>query len=264
MAADNQTYIHGTEPEEQARLSLLNEILNTRCLRELALQGGERILDVGSGLGQFTRAMAETGASAVAIERSPAQLARAVPHPRIDFRQGDANQFPLRDEEWGTFDLVHARFVLEHVHDPLAVVRQMARAARPGGRLVLADDDHDILRLHPEPPGFAPLWIAYMRCFDRLGCDPWIGRRLVTLLHQAGAKPSRTTWIQFGSCAGDRAFPAYAGNMIGVIVGAREETIRQGLITGQAFDLAVAELRSWALLPDAALWYGMSWAEGVV
>ena len=36
-------------------------------------------------------------------------------------------------DEWGTFDLVHARFLLEHVSDPLAVVRSMARAVRPGG-----------------------------------------------------------------------------------------------------------------------------------
>jgi hypothetical protein len=44
-------YIHGTHPEEQQRLSLLNRVLNPASLRELNLAGNERILDCGSGLG---------------------------------------------------------------------------------------------------------------------------------------------------------------------------------------------------------------------
>ena len=51
-------YIHGTAPEEQARLSQLNQLLNDAALRELRLRGGERIVDFGSGLSQLTRAMA--------------------------------------------------------------------------------------------------------------------------------------------------------------------------------------------------------------
>jgi cyclopropane fatty-acyl-phospholipid synthase-like methyltransferase len=56
---ENETsseYIHGTHPDEQARLSLLNDLLNRGSLRELQLQGGERVLDVGCGLGQLARA----------------------------------------------------------------------------------------------------------------------------------------------------------------------------------------------------------------
>ena len=78
---NNQTsseYIHGTDPEEQARLSLLNDLLNIGSLRELQLQGGERLLEVGCGLGQLSRAMARvTGVRVIGIERSAEQIAEA-------------------------------------------------------------------------------------------------------------------------------------------------------------------------------------------
>ena len=71
-------YVHGTKPEEQERLTKLNDILNEACLRELNLRGGERVLDVGSGLAQFTRRMAKAaGKPAVGVEYSPAQIAEA-------------------------------------------------------------------------------------------------------------------------------------------------------------------------------------------
>ena len=151
-------YIHGTSPEEQRRLTLLNTVLlNEPSLKELALAGGEKILDVGSGLGQFSRAMAKkAGRKVLGVEQSEEQIREAVAQSRhdgeeslVEFRQGDARDLPLSVAEWGSFDLVHTRFVLEHIPDPLSVVRQMVRAARSGGRIVLADDDHENLRLCP-------------------------------------------------------------------------------------------------------------------
>jgi SAM-dependent methyltransferase len=266
----SSAYIHGTDPEEQARLSLLNDLLNVGSLRELHLQGGERILDVGSGLGQLSRAMARvTGVRVVGIERSAEQIAEAERQAAlagesslVEFRPGDVAQFPLRDDEWGTFDLAHTRFLLEHLREPLPVVEAMVRAVRPGGRIVLEDDDHDLLRLWPEPPGFAELWHAYQRSYDHLGNDPIIGRRLIALLDEAGAEPVRNTFVFFGSCAGAAHFPLYVENLIGVINGARATVIDAGLLEAARFDAALAALHEWSRGAAAAIWYAMSWAEG--
>src|SRR5262249_7142532 len=132
------SYIHGTAPTEQQRLSLLNDLMNDASLRELALRDGERLLDVGSGLGQLSRAMARAAGPAgrvVGVEGDARQLAEARrlaaaagEEVLVDFRAGDALQLPLREEEWSTFDVAHARFLLEHVRDPLGVVRAMVRA----------------------------------------------------------------------------------------------------------------------------------------
>lgn len=260
-------YIHGTEPAEQRRLSVMNTLINRHCVDAANPRPGERVLDFGSGLGHMAAAFAErVGPSGrvTGIERSEEQiaLARGFTAANLEFRQGDAMNPPLAGDEWGSFDLVHTRFLLEHVPDPLAIVRQMVRAAKPGGRIVLADDDHEILRIHPEVPSFARLWQAYMDAYLRLGNDPIVGRRLVTLLHRAGARPVRTAWLPFGSCAGDGMFRDYAENMIGVILTGRETMTREGLIGEAEFDAAIGDLREWSALPDAVLWYALSWAEG--
>lgn len=266
----SSAYLHGTAPDEQARLSLLNDLLNVGSLRELQLRGGERILDVGSGLGQLSRAMARVaGVRVLGVERSAAQIAEAGRQAAAaseaglaEFRQGDAVLLPLRDNEWGTFDVAHTRFLLEHVRDPLPVVQAMVRAVRPGGRIVLEDDDHELLRVWPEPPGFAALWQAYQRSYAHLGNDPGVGRRLVSLLVDAGAVPLRNSFVFFGSCAGEPHFPHYVENLIGVISGARTTVLAAGLLDAAAFDAAIETVREWRRHAAATLWYTVSWAEG--
>jgi ubiquinone/menaquinone biosynthesis C-methylase UbiE len=267
-------YLHGTDRSEQRRLSHLNGLLNRACLRELALTGGERVLDVGSGLGQFTRDMARAvgpGGRVVGIEADAKQLAEARRQARaagesslVEWRRGNALALPLSKIERGQFDVAHARFVLEHVRKPQRVVKEMVRAVRRGGRIVLEDDDHQILRLWPEPPGFAELWEAYIRAYEHLGCDPFVGRRLVALLQHAGSRPVRNEWIFFGACAGDREFPAFVRNLRGVIETAR--AVVTGLIgfPAKEFDGTLRELGRWGRRPDSALWYGLCWAEAVV
>jgi ubiquinone/menaquinone biosynthesis C-methylase UbiE len=266
------TYIHGSAPAEQRRLSRLNDLLNEASLRELGLRGGEVILDVGSGIAQFTRAMARAAGPSgrvIGIERDGAQLeearrqaAAAGEMNLVELRLGDALDLPLRAEEWGTFDLVHARFLLEHVSEPLAVVRAMVRAVRPGGRIVLADDDHDILRLWPEPPGLMSLWQAYIRSYDRHGNDPYVGRRLVTILHEAGAVRMRNNWVFFGGCAGSSVFEDIVLNLARILVGARDVILSTAHLPEHVFDQTIAVLNDWSTRADAAFWFAMCWAEG--
>jgi len=268
--ADSE-YLHGTHPEEQERLARLNSLLNAASLEALGLAGGERILDVGSGLGQLARAMGKaTGRRVVGVERSEEQRAAADRLAReagetdfAEFRAGEAESLPLAPSERGSFDLVHTRFVLEHVRDPLAVVREMVRAARPGGRIVLEDDDHDILRLWPEPDGFADLWKCYSGTYTRIGRDPIVGRRLVSLLSEAGARPRRNRFLFFGGCAGEPDFPLYAENLALILDGAREPIVSGGPFDAARFDRTLEAFREWALGPEAAIWYAMSWAEGI-
>jgi SAM-dependent methyltransferase len=168
----------------------------------------------------------------------------------------------LRRQEWGIFDIVHTRFLLEHVQDPLAVVRMMFEAVRPGGKLILQDDDHDVFRIFPEPDGFYELWHAYMKTYDVVGNDPKVGRRLVQLLQESGADPTRNHWLFFGSCSGHPHFPHYVNNLRGVIESGKDAILSGELLSLPAYESAMKALKTWQDRPDAAIWYAVCWAEG--
>jgi ubiquinone/menaquinone biosynthesis C-methylase UbiE len=273
-ASPSSRYLHGTAPEEQDRLGLMNALLNENSLREMKLTAGEKVLDVGCGLGQLSRAMARqvgVRGKVIGVERSVEQLAaardlasRAGEESIVEFREGAADHLPLADTEWDTFDVAHARFLLEHVPDPLAVVREMVRAVKPGRRIILEDDPHDTLRLWPEPAGFSHLWSTYQRTYDRLGADPKIGHRLVALLVQAGAKPTRNAWPFFGACSGQPdLLQGHVDNLIRILEGVRDPILQLGEFDPASFAACIESIRTWAKRPDAAFWYAVSYAEAI-
>ena len=271
--SNTPVYIHGNTPEEQKRLSRLNDLLNQACLRELNLKGEDSILDLGSGLGQFSRKMAQTlggGAHVLGIERDPEQIAaarklatEAGEQGLVDFREGDAASLPLAASEWGTFSLAHARFLLEHAPRPDRIVEQMARAVKPGGRVFLCDDDHGDFRPWPEPPGFPAMWRAYVGTFEANGCDPYVGRKLVSLLAGAGLTPVRNGVIFFGGCAGDDSFDATADNLIAAFLGAKQAMLSTDHLDETAFTAGLNALGAWKSDAASSLWYSACFAEGI-
>lgn len=265
-------YLHGTSRAEQARLSRLNLSLNDLSLRELALAPGERVLDFGCGLGQLTRAMARDtapGGAVVGIDASREQLDRALALATaegeadlVDLRLGSVEAPPYRPGERGSFDVAHARFVLEHVADPLRVVREMVAAVRPGGRIAIQDDDHAALRLWPEPAGFLALWETYILVTARNQNDPFVGRRLPALLSAAGATPTRITGLFYGGAGGTAELASATENVIGLFEGVRDRLLLLSALSAAEFDATLAHFRAWSARPDAAMWYVFHWAEG--
>lgn len=264
-------YIHGTDPVEQDRLSKLNALLNEECLERVRPDYGSRILDVGSGLGQFTRLLARScSGSALGIERSEEQLALArklaeenEEETRVEFRKGEAENLPLGPDERGSFDLAHTRFVLEHVQEPLRVVHQMVEAVKPRGRIALLDDDHDLMRFYPDAPAVMRIWAAYIESYRGLGNEPLLGRRMPELLFKAGALPTRTDLINFGACKGEVTFDPLCDNWIGLINGARGTMLEHSLISQNELDAGLQEFAEWRQVPYANMVFAFVFAEGI-
>jgi SAM-dependent methyltransferase len=111
-----------------------------------AVRAGDRALDLGSGAGDFTAALAEEGASAVGIEIAEAAVRRARSrHPGLDFRLAPIDgPLPLKD---CSLDLVWCSEVIEHVADTGPWLSEVRRVLAPGGRLLLTTPSHGRLRV---------------------------------------------------------------------------------------------------------------------
>lgn len=115
------------------------EPLGEAVMAELELLPGERVLDIGCGVGATPLALARavgTSGQVVAVEllRAAIEVARRDPSlPRnVDFLCGDAQSYPFAP---GSFDAVFSRFGVMFFADPAAAFGNLRRALRPGGRL---------------------------------------------------------------------------------------------------------------------------------
>ncbi len=94
---------------------------------------GERILDLGCGTGQLTQRIAAAGAEVVGMDRDPAMIAAAqANYPGLTFVTGDATGF-IFDQP---FDAIFSNAALHWIRPPEQAAASIARALRPGGRLV--------------------------------------------------------------------------------------------------------------------------------
>ena len=107
------------------------------------------VADVGTGTGFLAEAAIDAGARVIGIDISDGMLAQVTARlagREFEARRGDTAALPLAD---GEVDAVLGNMVLHHAEDPPAAIREMARALRPGGTLVITDADthtHEWLR----------------------------------------------------------------------------------------------------------------------
>jgi trans-aconitate 2-methyltransferase len=102
-------------------------------LELLAPQPGERILDLGCGTGHLTQEIAQSGAEVVGIDASPEMVQQARRnYPAVCFEAADARDFSFAEP----FDAVFSNAVLHWVKPPEPAVACIARALKPGGRIV--------------------------------------------------------------------------------------------------------------------------------
>ena len=102
-----------------------------------------RALDAACGTGRHTRRLVERGHAVIGVDATPEMLARAREAvPDADFRHGDLSDLPLED---ASADLVVCALALEHVEELARPVMELARVARPGGRVIISDI-HPVLR----------------------------------------------------------------------------------------------------------------------
>ena len=176
---------------QAARLAPLTE----RLFREAGIGPGQRILDIGSGVGDVAMLAAKLvgpSGDVVGIERDPRSIARARSRvaeaglQNVTLTQSDVNQV-ASDKP---FDAAVGRFILQFLPDPVAVLRSLSHLVRPGGVLAFQEVSYApflLLSAH------LPLWSAAAsllhEAISRSGAKTEIGLALHRIYQEAGLPP---------------------------------------------------------------------------
>jgi len=142
---------HVATMEATARWDSINGLRSWER-EHLRLRAGERLIDVGCGLGEAALALADDlGATGeiVGVDASAAMLAVARERSGaaacpMRFTIGDALAL---DEPDGAFDAARCERTLQWLTDPARAVGELTRVVRPGGRVALIDTDWSTLEL---------------------------------------------------------------------------------------------------------------------
>ncbi len=253
---DRDTYTHGHH-ESVLRSHSWRTVQNSAAYLLGYLQPGQRLLDVGCGPGTITADLADLVApgEVVAIDNAAAVLdtCRATLAERgvgnVTVMEADVYRLPFED---GSFDVVHAHQVLQHLTDPVAALVEMRRVSR--GVVAARDSDYPSKTWYPASEGLNRWMSMYLAVARSNGAEPAAGRHLLAWAHAAGfsdvratasawcfATPEERRW--WGGLWADRVLSSSLA----------DQAIERGIATRKELEAMSAAWRAWSEHPDG--WY---------
>jgi SAM-dependent methyltransferase len=195
IGTDRRRYLLGDAAREAARLraqARLWDPVSLALFDRIGVRPGWRVLEIGPGQGSLHLALRRRVAGPVdAVERSAAFASRLEALTRRDrLGPGRIWQTTLLDAPLPRrhYDLIFARWVFLFLPDPIAHLRKLRRALKPGGLVALQDYHRETLALVPRPAEWYDFLAADRAFFASTGGDVSIGGRLPDLYRQAGLR----------------------------------------------------------------------------
>ena len=259
-------YIHGTHSEEQARLSLLNHLTNGSFIDFIEIKPGDSVLEVGSGLGILADSVAIRfpESSLTGIEIAPEMIKKARMDfsntPNLKFIEGDALSLSFDD---ASFDVVYCRYILEHATDPAKALREIFRVLKNGGRFFVQENNIFIYALYPDCPTFFFVLGKLAEIQSRMGGDAEIGKKLYSLIKQAGFRSINLSIVPEVHHYDMPTFDPWIVNSREIVKGARERLAALDGISISIIEKAIDEIDNLRKNPYASAYFYWNRASAV-
>ncbi len=263
------TYSHGHH-ESVLRSHRWRTAENSAAYLLPHLHPGLDLLDVGCGPGNITLDLASrvSPGRVRGLDAAPEviDVASAERDRRgatgVEFCQGDVYALDLDD---GSFDVVHAHQVLQHLSDPVAALREMRRVVRPDGLVAARDSDYAAMAWAPLDPRLDHWLDLYHRITRENRAEADAGRHLLGWARRAGfaeVAATSSTWT-----FADAETRAWWGDLWAVRVTDSSfaiQAVDYGLATPADLADLAAGFRDWAASPDGffAVLHGEILARG--
>jgi ubiquinone/menaquinone biosynthesis C-methylase UbiE len=184
------SYVHGYGTPEQERLVEQAEHWRHRLIRDgTHLEPGTRLLEVGCGVGAVLAVLGQEfpGVRLTGVDIEPKQLEFAGGHleraaVEATLLEADGRALPFEDE---SFDHVWMMWFLEHIAEPVEVLREARRVLVPDGVITAIEVDYATCRAEPSTPAIEALFRAMVRSMAAAGWSD-AGTRLPGWLSDAG------------------------------------------------------------------------------
>lgn len=154
--------------------------------KEIAVNKGEYILDVGCGLGGTVRDIAKIVGKdkhVIGVDKSTLLLNESKRRTNfsdcnIDYVEADVNNLQFDNE---SFAFTHAERVLMHIPEPYKALSEMIRVLKKGGKIAITEPDLSSVKIYPNPQCISDLvmkkWCSYTE-------SPTVGANLVEYFHE--------------------------------------------------------------------------------
>ncbi len=231
--------------------SLLAQTILTGAARRtlyplLEVEPGAELLDLGTGFGPVVFELAHlhrVRAVGVDIDEAVLDVAGALGDALAGWvREASAVRFApadVADLPYGAaaFDVVTARLLFQHLPDPEAVVAEIRRVLRPGGRAFVFDVDDGLGVTYPEPSAaLTALEGAFAACQSGRGGDRHVGRKLTTYFATAGFDVGPLRLLAQAAHVASEQGDASRSLTVARLLAARSEIVGRGLLAAAEFD----------------------------
>lgn len=188
---DNR-YVHGYSDREAKRLIDQATTVSAYLHYDSIWDKGSKILEVGCGVGAQTEIIASKNPESkiISIDISEKSIKKAKLEMRklgienVEFRVQDVRD--MEEEKTDLYDHVFVCFVLEHVVNPVDILKRIKKLMKPNGTITIIEGDHGSTLFYPENIYSKKLVKSQVELQEKRGGNANIGRELYCLLEKSG------------------------------------------------------------------------------